>query len=97
MGVFGFILTLVVLGAISGYIGRLLVPGPDPLSFLGTVVLGVVGSFVGGFVGWAIFGADEGAGPLQRAGIIGSVLGSVVALLLYNAVGPGDGDRSSRA
>ena len=43
----GFIVAMVVIGIIAGYLRRLLVPGSDPMSFAGTVILGIVGSFVG--------------------------------------------------
>lgn len=83
----GFIVALVVIGIIAGYLARLLVPGPDPMSFVQTAILGIVGSFVGGFLGWLIFGEDLSEGGLQTAGIIGSVIGAVIALVVYNAVG----------
>lgn len=83
----GFIIALVVIGIIAGYLARLLVPGPDPMSFVQTAILGIVGSFVGGFLGYLIFGEDINEGGLQTAGIIGSVIGAVIALLVYNAVG----------
>lgn len=85
----GFIIAMVIVGVIAGYLGRFLVPGPDPMSFVGTVVLGIIGSFVGGFLGYALFGKDLDEGALQPAGIIGSVIGAVIVLLLYNAVGRG--------
>jgi uncharacterized membrane protein YeaQ/YmgE (transglycosylase-associated protein family) len=83
----GFIIALVVIGIIAGYLARLLVPGPDPMSFVQTAILGIVGSFVGGFLGYIIFGEDLSEGGLQPSGIIGSVIGAVIALLVYNAVG----------
>jgi uncharacterized membrane protein YeaQ/YmgE (transglycosylase-associated protein family) len=82
-----FIIALVIIGIIAGYLARLLVPGPDPLSFVQTAILGIVGSFVGGFLGYLIFGEDINEGGLQTSGIIGSVIGAVIALLIYNAVG----------
>ena len=44
MGIIGF----VIVGLIAGFIARALVPGPDPMGWLGTMILGIVGSFVGG-------------------------------------------------
>jgi uncharacterized membrane protein YeaQ/YmgE (transglycosylase-associated protein family) len=61
----GFILTMIVIGAIAGFLARLIVPGPDPMGAVMTVVLGIVGSSVGGFLGWALFGKDLGEGALQ--------------------------------
>ncbi len=71
----GFLLYLIVIGAVAGFVARAVVPGPDPLGVVGTIVLGVVGSFVGGFLGWALFGEDFDEGALQASGIIGSIVG----------------------
>ncbi len=79
----GFILYLVIVGLIAGAVARLLVPGRDPMGVLGTMVLGIVGSFVGGFLGYVLFGVDFDEGALQAAGIIGSIIGAVVTLILY--------------
>lgn len=81
-----FLLILLVFGLVFGAIARLLVPGPDPMGLGGTWLLGIVGSFVGGFLGYLIFGVDLDDGPFQAAGVIGSILGSIVTLLVYNAV-----------
>ena len=89
----GFIIVMVIIGAIAGYLARFLVPGPDPMSVAGTILLGIVGSFVGGFLGYVLFDKDIGEGALQTSGIIGSILGAVVALLLYNAAGRGRASR----
>ena len=81
-----FIIVLLVVGFLAGALARLLVPGPDPMSVGQTWLLGVVGSFVGGFLGYALFGADLDDGPVQVAGVIGSVLGAIIVLLIYRAV-----------
>jgi uncharacterized membrane protein YeaQ/YmgE (transglycosylase-associated protein family) len=78
-----FIISLLVIGLIAGFVARLLVPGPDPMSVLGTLLLGIAGSFVGGFLGYLIFGADVEDGALQASGIIGSIIGAVIVLLVY--------------
>jgi uncharacterized membrane protein YeaQ/YmgE (transglycosylase-associated protein family) len=82
----GFLLYLLVIGVVAGFLARLLVPGPDPMGVAGTILLGIVGSFIGGFLGWALFGTDLEDGALQASGIIGSVIGAVLALLVYRAV-----------
>jgi len=82
----GFIITMIIVGAIAGFLARALVPGPDPMGVIGTIVLGIVGSFVGGFLGALIFGKDATQGLLQPSGIIGSIIGAVIALLVYRAV-----------
>jgi uncharacterized membrane protein YeaQ/YmgE (transglycosylase-associated protein family) len=82
-----FILTLIIIGAIAGFVARLLVPGRDPMGIVATIVLGIVGSFIGGFLGYVLMGKDISEGALQPSGIIGSIIGAVVALLVYRAVG----------
>ncbi len=79
------LITLLVIGLIAGFLARLLVPGPDPIGILGTIVLGIVGSFIGGFLGYILFGKDLAEGALQPSGILGSVVGAVIALLIYRA------------
>jgi len=80
-----FIIVLLIVGFLAGALARLIVPGPDPMSLAGTWLLGVVGSFVGGFLGYVIFGADIDDGPVQVAGIIGSIVGAIIVLLIYRA------------
>ena len=82
----GFIISMLIIGLIAGALARLLVPGRDPMGIGGTILLGVIGSFVGGFIGWALFGKDLGEGALQPSGLIGSVVGGVIALLVYRAM-----------
>ncbi len=81
----GFILFLVIVGLIGGFVARALVPGHDALSLGGTLLLGIVGSFVGGFLGYLLFRGDANDGAFQASGIIGSIIGSVIALLGYRA------------
>lgn len=81
-----FIIVLLIVGFIAGGLARLLVPGPDPMSLAGTWLLGVVGSFVGGFLGYVLFGHDLDDGAVQVSGIIGSILGAIIVLLVYRAV-----------
>jgi len=81
----GFILFLIVIGLIGGFVARAVVPGRDPMSLAQTILLGIVGSFVGGFIGYALFHKDGDDGALQASGIIGSIVGSIVVLLVYRA------------
>jgi uncharacterized membrane protein YeaQ/YmgE (transglycosylase-associated protein family) len=83
----GFILTLLVVGLIAGALARLLVPGKQEMSIAMTIVLGIIGSFVGGFFGYLVFHKDASDGILQPAGIIGSVIGAAVALLIWTRLG----------
>lgn len=86
------LITFLVLGLIAGGVARLLVPGEDPMTVPLTLALGIVGSFVGGFLGRLIF--DAGDSVLQPSGIIGSILGAVVVLMVYNYV---NGQKHSHA
>ena len=80
-----FIITLIVVGAIAGFLARLIVPNDGVSGVLPTIVLGIIGSFVGGFLGFLLFGRDAAEGALQTSGILGSIIGSVIALLVYKA------------
>ncbi len=81
----GFLLYLALLGIVAGFVARALVPGRDPIGFGGTVLLGIVGSFVGGFLGDVLFRTDAEDAGLRPSGVIGSIIGAVIALLVYNA------------
>jgi uncharacterized membrane protein YeaQ/YmgE (transglycosylase-associated protein family) len=82
----GFILYLLVIGVVAGFLARLLVPGRDPMGIGATILLGIVGSFIGGFLGYLLFDADFEEGAFQASGFIGSIVGAVIALLIYRAV-----------
>jgi uncharacterized membrane protein YeaQ/YmgE (transglycosylase-associated protein family) len=81
-----FLLVLFFFGIIFGAIARLLVPGPDPMGIVGTWALGVAGSFVGGFLGYVLFGADIDDGAVQMGGVFGSIVGAIVLLLIVRSV-----------
>ena len=81
----GFILFLVVVGLIAGFIARAVVPGNDSMSIAATILLGIVGSFVGGFLAYALFHKDGQDGAFQASGIVGSIIGAIIALLVYRA------------
>lgn len=79
----GLIISIIVIGLIAGALARLVVPGRQNISILMTIVLGVVGSFVGGFLGYLLFHKDSHDGFFQPSGIIGSFIGAVIVLLLW--------------
>jgi uncharacterized membrane protein YeaQ/YmgE (transglycosylase-associated protein family) len=88
----GLIVSLAIVGLVAGALARLAVPGKQDLSIGGTIVLGVVGSFVGGFLGYVLFHHHAHNGFLQPSGIIGSVIGSIIVLVLWLRFG----DKRSR-
>lgn len=79
-----FIIVLLFVGIIAGFIARAVVPGDDSMSLAGTWLLGVIGSFVGGFLGHVLF--DRGDDWFQLSGVLGSILGAIVALMVYRVV-----------
>lgn len=81
----GFIIVLIVIGAIAGFVARAVVPGPDPMTVGATILLGIVGSFVGGFLADALFRNDAEDVGLAPSGILGSIIGAIIALLVYLA------------
>ena len=77
-----FIIVLVIVGLVVGAIARLLMPGRDPMGIFGTVVLGIVGSFVGGFLQNLVENHTLTVHSFHAVGLIGSVIGAWVLLLL---------------
>lgn len=90
-----FIIILLIVGLIAGLVARLLVPGRDPMGLLGTILLGVVGSFVGGFLDnlWKYHTLNVHS--FHPVGLIGSVIGAIVVLLILRLahLEPGRGGR----
>ncbi len=82
-----FIVTMLIIGLIAGLLARAIVPGRQSLSIGMTIVIGVIGSFVGGFLGYVLFGKDAAEGFLQPAGIIGSIIGAIIVLLIWTRAG----------
>jgi uncharacterized membrane protein YeaQ/YmgE (transglycosylase-associated protein family) len=86
----GLILFL-VFGLVVGFIARAIMPGTQKMGMLATMLLGVVGSFVGGFLGALI--TDSRVLDFNTAGVIGSIIGALIAL----AVAGGTFTRGRRA
>lgn len=75
----GFLWTLII-GLVVGAIAKLLMPGKDPGGIIVTMLIGVAGALLAGFLGRALgWYTDPGQGP----GIIASIIGAVVLLFLY--------------
>jgi len=75
------ILWMIIVGAIAGYIARAIMPGADALGFWMTVGLGIVGSFIGGFISRLWSRPPDGA-IFHPAGIIMSIIGAIIVLYL---------------
>jgi uncharacterized membrane protein YeaQ/YmgE (transglycosylase-associated protein family) len=77
------LILMIIVGAIAGFIARAVVPGKDAMSIPATILLGIVGSFVGGFLASLIF---DGELALRTTNLIGSIIGAIIALVIFNAV-----------
>jgi uncharacterized membrane protein YeaQ/YmgE (transglycosylase-associated protein family) len=75
MGILGWI----VFGLIAGFVAKLLMPGRDPGGFIITILLGIAGALLGGFIGQALGLYREG----EPAGFLMSVAGAILLLVLY--------------
>ncbi len=82
----GLVLSILVIGLIAGAVARLVVPGRQDMSIMMTIGVGILGSFMGGLLGYLLFVRDAESGFLQPTGIIGSIIGAVLVLLLWGAV-----------
>jgi len=80
--VLGAIIQVLLSGFIIGGLARWAVPGPDPMSVPLTILLGVFGSFLGGGIAAAFVGTDQSSGGVFGI-LIGSILASIVILVLY--------------
>jgi uncharacterized membrane protein YeaQ/YmgE (transglycosylase-associated protein family) len=89
----GFLIVLLIIGLIAGAIARLLVPGRDPMGVLATIALGVIGSFVGGYLQNLIFFHSLDLSHPHTTGFIGSIIGAIVLLLVLRLTGRNRGGR----
>ena len=78
------ILGWIVIGLLAGGIAKLLMPGKDPGGFVITVILGIVGAFVGGYMG--TFLGIGGVSGFNLPSIFIATIGAVVVLVIYRAV-----------
>ena len=76
------LLWTLIIGLIVGAVAKLLTPGKDPGGCIITMILGVIGAFVAGFLGRALGWYHEG----EPVGFIASVIGAILVLLLYRLI-----------
>lgn len=67
-------------GLLTGFIAKVFHPGDDPVGILPTILIGVAGSFIGGFINYAI---DLGNAPYEPSGFIMSILGGVIFCAIW--------------
>jgi len=78
-------LWMLIIGLIVGAVAKLLMPGKDPGGFIVTILIGIVGALIAGFLGRALGWYHEGDAP----GFIASVLGAILLLWLYRVITKG--------
>jgi uncharacterized membrane protein YeaQ/YmgE (transglycosylase-associated protein family) len=78
VGILGWIL----FGLVVGVIAKLIMPGRDPGGFIVTMLLGIVGAVLGGFVGRSL----GFYGPQQAAGWLMSIVGAILVLMIYRVL-----------
>ena len=76
------IIWTILIGLVVGLVAKMLKPGRDPAGFIITILLGVAGAFIAGWLGHALGWYEAGESP----GIIMSVVGAVILLAIYRAV-----------
>ena len=81
------VIAWIVLGLIAGALAKLIMPGRDPGGIIVTILIGIAGALVGGFV-FSLFGGD-GVSGLNLGSIIVAVIGSLILLALYRMIAGG--------
>lgn len=76
------IISMIVVGFIVGLLARAIMPGEQKLGIIMTIILGIVGSLVAGYLGAALGFYQAGEG----AGWIGSIIGAIIVLFIYGLV-----------
>ena len=77
------IIWMIIIGGVAGVLAKLIMPGKDPGGIIVTVLLGIAGAVIAGFIGRAIGWYDQ---PGEGAGLIASVIGAVIVLAGYRLV-----------
>ncbi|HSH39463.1 MAG TPA: GlsB/YeaQ/YmgE family stress response membrane protein [Chthoniobacterales bacterium] len=76
------ILWMLIIGLIVGAVAKLIMPGKDPGGIIVTILLGIAGAFLAGFLGRAMGWYGEG----DAAGFIASVIGAIILLIIYRMI-----------
>lgn len=75
------LITMLVVGLIAGLLARALMPGNDAMGWIPTIILGIVGSFVGGFLASLVLHDNTGnTSDFHPTGVVGSVIGALIVL-----------------
>ncbi|MDB1087736.1 GlsB/YeaQ/YmgE family stress response membrane protein [Streptomyces sp. ACA25] len=80
------IIAWILLGLIAGAIAKWVMPGRDPGGIIVTILIGIGGAMLGGFLGQAIFGVDSLDGFFELSTWITAILGAMLLLFLYRLI-----------
>jgi uncharacterized membrane protein YeaQ/YmgE (transglycosylase-associated protein family) len=75
----------IILGIVAGFLGRLLLPGRDPMGFFATILLGLAGSVVGFLIFTELLGIGDNE-VFDLGGLIGAIIGVMIVLGIYRVV-----------
>jgi len=78
-------LALIVVGLIAGVLAKWIMPGPDPGGIIVTILIGIAGAFIGGFIVQSLFGGP-GLTDISVSSILISTLGALVWLAVYRLI-----------
>ena len=79
------IVSLIIVGLIAGILAKIAMPGPDPGGIILTIVIGVVGALIGGFVVNSLLGGP-GVTGINLSSILVATLGSIIFLAIYRLI-----------
>jgi len=82
MGIIGWI----ILGLIAGLIAKAIMPGKDPGGLIITMILGIVGAVLGGFLASAIFSVDPNDGFFDISTWVAAIVGALIVLAIYRVI-----------
>jgi uncharacterized membrane protein YeaQ/YmgE (transglycosylase-associated protein family) len=80
------IIAWIILGLIAGAIAKAILPGDDPGGIIVTMIIGVVGALLGGFLAQALFNAKPMDGFFDLSSWLTAIVGAIILLLIYRAV-----------
>ncbi|OKI61756.1 GlsB/YeaQ/YmgE family stress response membrane protein [Streptomyces sp. MJM1172] len=83
------IIAWIVIGLLAGIIAKALLPGRDPGGIIVTVLIGIAGALLGGWLGKVLFGVDSIDGFFEVSTWVAAIVGSMILLLAYRMVSGG--------
>ncbi|MCX5583221.1 GlsB/YeaQ/YmgE family stress response membrane protein [Streptomyces erythrochromogenes] len=80
------IIAWILIGLLAGFIAKALMPGKDPGGIIVTMLIGIAGGLLGGWLGKVIFGVDSIDGFFDLSTWIAAIIGSVILLIVYRLI-----------